>query len=65
MLCGKITLLFEKELQRQFEGDHYVRTKGVYVNRAFGGNCHSCVIIGVTDAGVGAGKGAGSAHCLS
>jgi hypothetical protein len=34
------------------KGKRHARTKGLYVNRAFGSDCHHCVVDGDIDASV-------------
>jgi len=43
---------------------YYEQTKGVYVNRAFGGNCYHCITDGDIDAGITAGKKPGQGSRL-
>jgi len=44
---------------KEMEKNDYAQTKRIYLNRAFGGNRHYCVIDGNLDAGAATGKGAG------
>ena len=47
------------------EGYYYAQKNRVHINRAFGGNCHHCIIDGDIDAGFAAGKKTGTSGCLS
>jgi hypothetical protein len=46
------------------KGKYHARTKRIYVNRAFGGDCHHCLADGDIDAGAAAGKETGKGSCL-
>jgi len=46
------------------KGKRHARTKGLYVNRAFGGDCDYRAADGDTLAGAGAGQRAGKTSCL-
>jgi hypothetical protein len=49
---------------RYNEGYYYAQKNRVHINRAFGGNCHHCIIDGDIDAGFAAGKKTGKIGCL-
>jgi len=57
----KLSVGLQKPSLKEKENYH-AQTKGVYVNRAFGGDCHYRIIDGDTYAGAAAGEKAGMEH---
>jgi len=64
LLCLVKILVLEEPSLREKE-KHHVQTKSIYLNRAFGRDCHYRIIDGDIDAGDAAGEETGQGGSLS